>query len=81
MTDAEYRAYELSKAYPTNGETVHIKVRSMAGESRWFALTPELFATLFHALTAEPEITPTLGQLRETACTCPAHLTESEPTA
>jgi hypothetical protein len=58
-TDAEYRAYELSKAYPTDGETVRIKVRSMVGESRWIGITPELFEKVAAVLSAEPtEETP-----------------------
>lgn len=50
MTDEEYIAREFAKAAPgTPGSTVHMKLRSDAGESRWVALpdwTQRLVATV-----------------------------------
>lgn len=54
MTDDEYIRRELSKARPTSpNDTVCIKARSDAGESRWITLSREAYERMINALAGE----------------------------
>lgn len=51
MTDEEYIYSELLKAKPSAGETVRVKARSEAGESRWVSVSAHAYDLLLAALT------------------------------
>lgn len=64
MTDAEYRAYELSKAEPAEGEKARLKVTSEHGESRWLPISPEQYRAVVAILTTEDPTGLTLYRIK-----------------
>jgi hypothetical protein len=56
MNDAEYIDLEMSKAVRESVETVNVKARSDAGESRWVAIPARVFNAAVESMMEETKI-------------------------